>query len=1133
MRTTLTVVALIICTLLGAGAAHAQISYSDFRPASTLQLRGAAAYDANRLRLTPSRLNTVGAAWHKNRQYVSDGFITTFQFQISSPGGESDGVANGGDGIAFVIQNSDQGDGAIGLGGGQIGYGTITRSVVVEFDMWNNGFSVNGDPSHNHVSVQTNGTGRNSADHRYSRGQTSIIPNMGDGAVHTVRIEYLENWLAIYLDDCQNPALRVPIDIAKTLELEDGHAWFGLTAGTASSWQNHDILSWRSSSLGLLQSGTSNLCEGDSLVLTVPTADGEVIWSNGSRARSIVVREPGEYKVAVLEKLGCRDLYYDRLMKVTVSPRPDPKVTVTNGRRLCPGDTAYLDAGPGYSTYRWSNGARTRRIAVTEEGSYSVQVTNEFGCSRSSAPVDIIVYKTVTPTILPNRSLVLCTGDSVTLDAGENYLFYRWSTGALTRTITVQQPGEYWVSGVDKNGCTSTSKPVQVTRGIQLHPFIVPGGPTQICEGEGVRLDAGADYSGYRWSTGETTRTILVTAPGQYTVSVTSAGGCEGTSKPVTVVVYPRPLPTITASGPLVVCKGVGVTLDAGAGYARYRWSTGDTTRTIIVEKGGQYSVMVTTEHNCTGSATIDVDEKEAPKPVLQPSGAIRLCAGDSLTLDAGDGYASYLWSNGERGSRIVVSDTGTYFVTVANADGCFGTSEPVVVTVHERPVPMVTPEGPVNFCTGETLMLRATPGYAAYRWSTGETTQNIVVRTLGDYSVVVTDSNGCTGASSVVTVEVGEVASPRIILNGPPMICPGDSLILEAPAGYREYIWSNGERTRIIAVRTPGRYHLEVRLGEECRGFSDTVDIGVYPAPALPSISENAGTLVATEGAAYQWYLDDAPLAGATERMQISAGYGVYTVAVTNENGCTAISPPYSYFNAVSMVALPTVEGAPGALITVPLVLMQSQNLEEDGLKRFRATVRFDRSLLIPGSVVSCCGPVAAVAASAGGTDWDDYLLTFEGERAAGISSGSLADIQFTLAMGDTNVAPLGLVSFEWLEGRAAIATADGMIRFNGLCGEGGERLVSASGDIALKSVRPNPTSGRVVVEYALAEDGPTGLYLIDQLGRRVETLVAGEKTHGAYQAAFDAGTLPAGMYFLVLETPTERLSTVVQVVK
>lgn len=1131
MRTSVTAVALIALLVLAATPGRAQLDYSNFRNRSGLSLVGSAQIIDDMLRLTPGTPHKVGAAWHSSRQLIGDGFITRFKFRTSQPGGESDGVANGGDGIAFVIQDSDSGDTAIGFDGGQIGYGGISRSVAVEFDMWRNDYRDNNDPSHNHISVHTNDLGRNSSEHRYSLGMTSNIQELGDREVHDVVIIYRDKKLSIYVDDCTAPMLEVDVDISARLSLDSGFAWVGFTSGTASAWQNHDILSWSLSGIGMVPHGSAALCEGDSLVLMVPTVSGRCVWSNGSRDKSITVREPGEYSVTVQESGNCIEHTYTRNVSVTLVPAPNPVITTNRPPMLCPGDTVILDAGDGFETYRWlPTGARTRRIAVAADGDYAVTVTNKAGCSKTSALMKVGMRIPPTPSITAGSSLTICPGDSVTLDAGEGYRAYMWSNGKQTRRITVNAAGSFSVEVTDQHGCSGRSAPVEVTVGNRLQPVIGVNGPTEFCAGQGVRLDAGSGYASYSWSNGATTQTILADENRSYTVTVTARGGCRGTSMPVVVTVHPRPFPSITTNRPPVICDGQPVTLDAGAGYVSYRWSTGDTTRSIIVDAPGRYMVTVTNAEDCTGAATLDVVRGSIPVPVITPGGAIALCDNDSVTLDAGSGYAEYLWSNGATSSSIRVSEDGTFTVTVTSVEGCIAVSAPVTVTVRQGLNPVITPDGPLSFCTGGSVTLRAPEGFQSYLWSNGRTESSITVTSSGRYTVTVSDENGCRATSPAVEVVAGATLLPEITALGPTLICIGDSVVLQAPSGHAGYLWSTGERTRTIAVRAAGSYHVTVDDGGGCGGTSAAVVIQVRPGPAVPGIAESSGVLSTDPATSYQWYLEGLPIAGANGRQHTPASYGNYIVAVTDENGCTTLSVPYAYFNARSAISLPAIAAAPGAMVIVPLRLDSSHELDAQGAGRFRVTIRFNGSLLIPSSIISCCGTTQLVTVLSAGSD---RVLTFEGVRPQGMSSGTLTEIEFRVAVGSSTASMLRIDSFQWIDADVAVTTANGLFQLDDICFTGGQRLVSADGAIELKPVRPNPVSGNAEVEFEIVEDGLTELFLVDALGNHVLTLGEGTMQAGRYLIPFNAAALPPGLYFCVLSTPTNRLTTSVNVMR
>ena len=240
-------VSIFLLTLLvldGGGASPARsqdagFNYPDFSSTVGLALVGDATQIDNKLRLTLPIAQQAGAAWHITKQFVQDGFETTFQFQITDLGGGS-GLEPGADGIVFVIQNNSVS--ALGFGGYGIGYHGIPNSLAVEFDTWHN--SSWDDPNNNHVSVHTRGIDPNSVHHAYSLGSTTEIPDMSDGNVHTARIDYVPGTMRVYLDNLTEPALTVDVNLGDTLSLDVGYAWVGFTSATGGAWENHDLLSW-------------------------------------------------------------------------------------------------------------------------------------------------------------------------------------------------------------------------------------------------------------------------------------------------------------------------------------------------------------------------------------------------------------------------------------------------------------------------------------------------------------------------------------------------------------------------------------------------------------------------------------------------------------------------------------------------------------------------------------------------------------------------------------------------------------------------------------------------------------------------------------------------------------------------
>lgn len=231
-------------------------TFADFSAPGGLTLVGDAAVSSNVLRLTSAAENQSGGAWLSNLIDVQNGFITSFQFQMTDRGGytpdwEPGVVNNGADGFTFTIQNTSPT--ALGLYASGIGYYGIRNSLAIEFDTWNNKPSYC-EPNGNHVAVQSLGTAENRPEHCADPDGTFANPTLGiatpsvdmsDGNVYNVMITYMPGLLAIYLQDMANPLLSVNVDLGALLDLENGRgAYVGFTSSTGGAYENHDIVQW-------------------------------------------------------------------------------------------------------------------------------------------------------------------------------------------------------------------------------------------------------------------------------------------------------------------------------------------------------------------------------------------------------------------------------------------------------------------------------------------------------------------------------------------------------------------------------------------------------------------------------------------------------------------------------------------------------------------------------------------------------------------------------------------------------------------------------------------------------------------------------------------------------------------------
>ena len=127
-------------------------------------------------------------------------------------------------------------------------------------------------------------------------------------------------------------------------------------------------------------SGSTNICVGNRNVLNAGSGFSSYLWSTGEATQSISVGDAGVYNVKVTNANGCSKTVSVTTVYITLAAP-----TITGNLSFCPGGNTVLDAGAGYSSYSWSNGATTRTITVSTAADYMVVVTNAEGCSASAS----------------------------------------------------------------------------------------------------------------------------------------------------------------------------------------------------------------------------------------------------------------------------------------------------------------------------------------------------------------------------------------------------------------------------------------------------------------------------------------------------------------------------------------------------------------------------------------------------------------------------------------------------------------------------------------------------------------------------------------------------------------------------
>jgi gliding motility-associated-like protein len=640
-----------------------------------------------------------------------------------------------------------------------------------------------------------------------------------------------------------------------------------------------------------------SICNGGNVTLNA-SGGTTYSWSptNGLSASNInnptvTLNSSQTYTLTVTDINGCQNT--DNItVNVVALPIANPGSSVS----VCPGASTTLN-GSGGTTYTWSpaTGLSDPTIAnpvctPAATTNYTLTVSNGTCTSLPSAPITVTVYnQPAAPLINVNGPITFCQGNSVTLTstAPSNNT---WSTGATSNSITVNSSGSFTVYYVDANGCSSAvSAAVNVlVNPLPAVPTITASGPLTVCPGGSVDLTSSV-ANAYNWSNGANTQTINVTTSGNYNLTISD-------------VLAPPSAPVITASGPTSFCTGDSVVLTSSAA-ASYLWSNGATSQSITVYGTGAYSVTNTTADGCFTPAsafTNTVMFPVPPAPTITANGPITFCYGNNvvLTSSAASGYS---WSNTFNTQGITVTLSGTYNLSIIDANGCPSPlSNDVVVTVNPLPQsPVITALGPITFCEGGNVTLQSNQPIGN-SWSTGSTSDNINVNASGNYSVTYTDANNCTSLASnpVMVTAMALAPTPTISANGSTTFCENDSVVLTCSQA-QTYLWSTGETTASITVQNAGNY--SVFVTDVCNPLNPnaSVTITVNPSPVanftapvlldcLPASIEFINT--STNAAASLWNFGDGGNSNETNPVYAYQFPGLYNISLTvfDTNGCS-----------------------------------------------------------------------------------------------------------------------------------------------------------------------------------------------------------------------------------------------------
>lgn len=333
----------------------------------------------------------------------------------------------------------------------------------------------------------------------------------------------------------------------------------------------------------------------------------------------------------------------------------------------------------------------------TQTGNHVIQISanDSNGCTTNiSTNVNVLPLPDVSIDIAQNN---WCNGDSALLAVqSANITAYLWDDGSIDSTRWVDTTGIYSVSVTDTNGCVASIS----TEPIIFHPLpvieVLPNETSlYLCPNNSLNISL-VHYEGnfYDWSNGTNDNQIVVNSVGAYTVTVTDIyNNCSAVSEPIIVQAGTLPQAPIIIATDLMICAGETTTFTAmHNSLSNFIWSNGSTTPSITVYNGGDYTVSVTNEQNCTNTKTQTLYVVALPNINTFPTGCYTVCDNTELVINNNTATLEWYYNgtpiiNNGNSNTITLSEAGDYSLHAYNALGCEVFSDTLsieLVTCHD-----------------------------------------------------------------------------------------------------------------------------------------------------------------------------------------------------------------------------------------------------------------------------------------------------------------------------------------------------------------------------------------------------------------------------------------------------------------
>jgi len=659
--------------------------------------------------------------------------------------------------------------------------------------------------------------------------------------------------------------------------------------------------------------------KGNDGTATVTPMDGvtpfTILWSNNATTQTVTNLSAGTHTVTITDANNCS------LVATVIIEEPAPwqiPITATDESCALNDGSASVNPTNGLApyTYAWNTSPVNTTSSLTNlsGGIYIVTVTDAANCTLSdTAVVDTAPTITITQQSISNVTCFGTMNGSATISAtgGNSPYTYFWSNTNNTNSIANVSGGTYYVTVSDINNCSAIDT-IIITEPVNGLATAFTNVNHVDCAGNmngsaTVNVTGGTAPYNYTWNNNpSTTNSIANINGGTYIVTVIDANNCSILD---TIIITEPVGMTLTSTSNDVSCNGANdgsasVTVSGGTMPYSYLWSNTNNTNSISNLNGGTYYLTVTDGNNCTAIDTIIINEPNGMTISLQSQNNVSCVGGNdgaaTILVTGGTMPYSYNWSNTTNLDSISNVTAGIYSVTVTDASSCTKVFS-VTITQPAFPLSISNIDTTEILCAGNTnggYIVTPTGGTSpySYNWNVGGNSTNTISNIgTGNYSITITDNNGCSIVQNLVLAAPNALSATT---TGTTLFCADDqngiaTINVSGGTAPYNYSWNTSSlNNNFISNLGAGTYIVTVTDANGCTLVDSA--IVTSPPPIVVNLTttpvsctgglNGTATAIPTGGVGPYFYLWNN---AQTTQTATSLATGANTLIVTDQNGC------------------------------------------------------------------------------------------------------------------------------------------------------------------------------------------------------------------------------------------------------